>query len=366
MRPRTTYCSSVASRSFSKMRIVILATLCLGGVASAEPKGDGYCDYVEGAAAAESALLFAPEVFGQIGQIEQSTVSMVPGVDPGGLRFIGGLRYSLSGVYEGFATRGRAKADCKRHEALESVRSQTIYRALEARVKVYETAMTEAEKTLAQSNSDFDARRITAQEATATRLRVEELRRLTAETRQAMSLIPAPSGKEGIGNALTSFQRADDEVESHEAKLRRAKAFDVNVRVGVDTYLDDTGSDQSSPYFALLSVGVNLGVLFQGSGNERAATGRRRLVRSGRDPLSVDATAERLRSLVETAARRQSETATLQADLERQIAALDRVGGDDSRRYRVIVWFDLIKIRAENAFHTAHLEALKQVLGDGP
>jgi hypothetical protein len=246
------------------------------------------------------------------------------------------------------------------------VRSQTIYRALEARVKVYETAMTEAEKTLAQSNSDFEARRITAQEATATRLRVEELRRLTAETKQAMSLIPAPSGKEGIGNALVSFQRADDEVESHEAKLRRAKAFDVNVRVGLDTYLDDTGSDQSSPYFALLSVGVNLGVLFQGSGNDRAATGRKRLVRSGRDPLSVDATAERLRSLVETASKRQSETATLEADLERQIAALDRVGGDDSRRYRVIVWFDLIKIRAENAYHTAHLEALKQVLGDGP
>ncbi|MEJ7602394.1 MAG: hypothetical protein WKG01_31155 [Kofleriaceae bacterium] len=346
------------------MRVLILATLCVGGVASAAPKGDGYCDYVEGAASAESALLFAPEVFGQIGQIEQSTVSMVPGVDPGGLRFIGGLRYSLSGVYEGFATKGRAKADCKRHEALEAVRGLTIYRALDARVQVYDDAMAEAEKTLKQSNADFEARRITAQEATATRLRVEELRRLTAETRQAMTLIPAPSTGGDISNAVTSFQRADEAVETHEAKLRRAKAFDVNVRVGVDTYLDDTGSDQASPYFALLSVGVNLGVLFQGSGNDRAATGRKRLVRSGRDPLSVDATVERLRAMVETATRRQEETAALEADLAKQITALDRVSGDDSKRYRVIVWFDLVKIRAEHAFHTAHVAALQQVLGE--
>jgi hypothetical protein len=79
--------------------------------------------------------------------------------------------------------------------------------------------------------------------------------------------------------------------------------------------------------------------------------------------LSVDATADRLRQLLDTATRRAQEIAALQADLEKQMEVLGRVGGDDSRRYRQTVWFDLVKIRAERAFHDAHAAALRQVVG---
>ncbi|HWU88250.1 MAG TPA: hypothetical protein VN253_13275 [Kofleriaceae bacterium] len=342
------------SRAVALAGAAVLATA--PGTALADD--DGYCDHVQGVAAAESAVLVAPEVFGQFGRIEQATSSTLPTVDPGNLRFIGGLRWRLSGIYEGVATRDRAAADCRRHRALEQVRSETLYRALEARAKVIEDALPEAEKLLAQAAADFEARRANAQEATATRLRVEELRRIAMETRAAMRALPAPGGGDATG-ALGAFHRADDDVERHDAKLRRARAVDLSVRVGVDHYLDGAAADNSSPYFAVVSLGVNLGLLWQGSGNARAAAGQRKLVRAGRDAISAEATA----ALIDATARRVADTSALEADLARQVDTVSRVGGDDGKRYRQIVWFDWIKVRAEHAYHEAYLASLKQVAG---
>lgn len=342
------------------MRAAVIVLLVSGGVANAEPTNDGYCEFVEGVADAQSAVLMSPDIFTEIGRIEQSSQSVQPGDSPGSVRFIGGVRLRLSGIYEGFATKGRAKADCKRHTALEQIRGETLFRAFEAKANVIDSSLPEAEKILKAVNSDLDARRTTAQEATATRLRVEELRRIAEETHQAMSILPRPTG----GTlSLASFQQADDDVEQHDAKIRRAKGIDVSVRVGVDDFLNGSvNSDTSSPYFAVLSVGLNLGVIFQSGANSRAAEGRRRFVRSGRDPLSVDATADRLKSLVDVATRRIAETSALEADLQKQIQVLDRVGGDDSKRYKQIVWFDFIKIKAERAYYEAHAAALQQVM----
>ncbi len=340
--------------------VFLLVLLVSGGVANAEPTNDGYCEFVEGVADAQSAVLMSPDIFTELGRIEQSSQSVQPGDSPGSVRFIGGVRLRLSGIYEGFATKGRAKAECKRHTALEQIRGETLFRAFEAKANVIDGALPEAEKILRVVNADLDARRTTAQEATATRLRVEELRRIAEETHQAMSILPRPTG----GTlSLASFQQADDDVEHHDAKIRRAKGIDVSVRVGVDGFLNGSvNSDTSSPYFAVLSVGLNLGVIFQSGANARAAEGRRRFVRSGRDPLSVDATADRLKSLVEVATRRIAETSALEADLQKQIQVLDRVGGDDSKRYKQIVWFDFIKIKAERAYYEAHAAALQQVM----
>lgn len=324
------------------------------------PTTDGYCDYVQGVASARSALLFAPTVFGQFGLIEQAAGAANPDVQSGGLRLITGVRVSLDGIYKGLTTRDQARADCRRHKALEAVRGETAYQALDARARVLDEALAETDKILATTKDDLDARRTTAQEATATRLRVEELRQLATQTHRDLSLLPPPTSE--LGGAIKTFQRADDEVEQYEGKLRRADAFDVSVRVGLDSFLDRSDANPS-PYFAVIAVGVNLGVLFQGGANERAAAGRRRLVRSGRDPLAADATAERLRATVETEAKREAETAALEADLQRQLDALGKLGGEESKRYRQTVWFEWIKIRAEHAYLTAHLRALREVLG---
>ncbi len=344
--------------------VVITLVLVASRIASAEgetePTNDGYCDYVQGVAGAQGAVLFAPTVFGQFGLIEQAAGAANPDVKSGGLRLITGVRVSLDGIYKGLTTRDRARADCRRHKALEQVRGETAYQALDARAQVLDGALKETDKILAQIRDDLDARRTTAQEATATRLRVDELRQLATQTHRDMSLLPPPSG--AIGGALKTFQHADDEVESYEGKLRRAEAFDVSVRVGLDSFLDRSNANPS-PYFAVVAVGVNLGAFFQGGSNNRAAAGRRRLVRSGRDPIAADATAERLRVIVETETKREQETDALEADLQRQLDALSKLGGEESKRYRQTVWFEWIKIRAEHAYLTAHLHALREVLG---
>jgi hypothetical protein len=348
------------------MRTLLLTTMIAiaGGVAHAEPtnEGDGYCDYVEGVAAANSAVLFAPTVYGQFGLVEQSAGAVAPDTQSGGLRLILGMRVSLDGIYKGLATRDRARADCRRHTALEQVRGETTYQALDARVQVLDKALVESEKILAETSKDFEARRTTAQEATATRLRVEELRQLATQARREMSLLPQPSA--ALGGALDRFQRADDAVEKLEGKLRRAQAFDVSVRVGFDQFLDRQDGNPS-PYFAVVVLGVNLGAIFQGKANDRAAAGRQRLVRSGRDPVAADASADRVRALIETQTLRAEQVAALEADLAKQIQTLDRLGGEDSKRYRQTVWFEWIKIRAEEAYLVAHLKALREVMGAG-
>lgn len=357
MRPPTTYCSLVASPSCSNVYrfAIVIAVVASARAASAEAVNDGYCDYVEGVASAEAALLTAPTAFGDFGRIEQTSTTAVN--DVGSIRLIAGMRYNFIGLLEGSATKGRAHADCRRHEALESIRGQTLYRALAAKQKIIDAALPDADKLLAAVTADLEARRITAPEATATRLRVEELHRISSDTHQALAALPAPSSTIG---GLTAFQQADDDVERYEAKIRRSRALDVSVRVGYQSFLDQSTS--SSPYFVVLSVGVNFGVFFQGSANDRAASGRHTYVRSGRDPLSTDATADRLKALLDNVSKRAQETATLDQDLERQITALDRLGSDDAKRYRQVVWFDWIKTRGERAYHEAYAAALKQVL----
>jgi len=337
------------------------ASACPGLATADSISGDGYCDYVEGVASAQSALKFAPQVFSEFGYIEQSIASTNPDLQGNGLRLVAGLKYQLTGLYEGPVIQDHARADCRRHQALEQVRGETLYRALDARMKVLDAALVEADKLLAAVNADLEARRTTAQEATATRLRVEELRQLSTDAHNQMSALPTPAAGSALAGALTTFQKADDEVEVYEGKQRWIQAFDVSLRAGVDEFLDR--SSNPSPFFGVITVGVNLGTLFQGGANDRAAAGRKRLVRSGHDPLAVDATVERLKAMVDAEALRLEQTATLEADLKRQLDALTKVGGDESKRYRQTVWFDWIKVSAEHAYLDAHLAALRQVLG---
>ena len=343
----------------TSISLCLVVVVALGRAAHAD---DGFCDYVQGKAAAESATLFAPTVFGQFGLVEQSAGAVNPDTGSGGLRLITGVRVSLDGIYKGMATRDRARAECRRHEALEQVRGETRYAAFAARAAVLDDALAETEKILRDTAADLDARRTTAQEATATRLRVEELRQLATETHREMALLPPPSGP--ITGAAARFQRADADLERVEGTLRRASAFDVSFRFGLDAFLDRTDQNPS-PYFAVIAVGVNLGVLFQGTANQRAAAGRARFVASGRDPQAADASDERLRLLVSATEKREQETGALEADLEKQIKALDRLGGEDSKRYRQTVWFEWIKIKAEHAYFAAHGKALRDVMGAG-
>lgn len=324
---------------------------------------DGYCDYVQGVASAQSAIQLAPALFGQFGYIEQAVTSSVPSSTNGDLRLIAGVRYKLSGIIEGFATRDHATADCRRHNALNLVRGGTEYAALAARVKVLDEAMPEAQKITEQTEEDYKARRITGPEYTATKLRLEELRQLAVESHRQMSALPPATGD--LGGALKTFQRADADVEQLEGKLRFMQAIDFSARAGIDAFLNEPANTttNATPYFAVLSLDVNVGALFLGSANDRAAAGRKKLVRSGRDPLAIDATADRLEAIVADEVKRAAETEALEADLQRQLDTLAKVGGDDSKRFRLTIWFDYIKVKSEHAYLKTHIDAIHRVLG---
>ena len=345
------------------MRALLFLVL-FGSVAHAQsapdPADDGYCDYVKGVASATSVVSMSPTFLGMFGYVDQSIASAT--VNPSStLRVIGGAKYSFSGLYTGIATKQHAEADCRRHTALESVRGETNARALAARAKVLDDALAEADRIMKETNADLDARRTTAQEATALRLRVEELRQLSADTHNQMSALPSPTNQP-LGDAMVQYHQADADMETYEAKLRRAAAFDLNVRAGVDEFLDSTVTNPTQ-FFGVVELDLNLGLLFQGPGNSQAAAGRKRLVETGHDPLGVDATIERVRTEIEVETKRQQDNAALVAELQRQIDALARIPGDDSKKYRQTVWFDFIKAKADQAYLTAHLAALHEVAG---
>lgn len=332
--------------------------VALTGTAAAQVADDGYCDYVQGVANAEAATQLSPELIGSLGYVEQAPSAAIPDTTTKGVRLIAGVRYKLSGIFEGQATRNRAKADCRRHQAFEQVRGETASRAISARLKVLDGALKEAEKILQSDEADFAARRMTAQEATATRVRVEEIRELAAEDHRQLSSLPPPTERP-LAGALATYREADADMEKHEAKLRRAQAIDISVRAGIDEFPE---RENPSPFFAVVSVGLNLGILFQGPANKRAAAGRQRLVQSGRG-LGVEGTVDRLRTTLEIETKRTKETDALVSELERQLEALGRIGGDESKRYKQTVWFEWVKAKAQHAYLETHVESIREVLG---
>jgi len=182
-----------------------------------------------------------------------------------------------------------------------------------------------------------------------------------AGDKRPLSALPEPSDRPLVG-ALSAYRAADADMERYEAKLRRAQAIDVSVRLGIDEYVN---RETSSPFFAVLQVGVNLGTLFQGPANDRAAAGRKRLVESGRG-LGVEGTVDALRATIEIESKRAKETQALVTELDRQYEALGRIGSDESKRYKQTVWFELVKAKAQLAYLTTHVASIGEVLGGAP
>jgi hypothetical protein len=323
---------------------------------------DDYCDFVKNVGDATAATQLAPQLIGLFGYVEQSPSQVNPS-QTSNLRLIAGVNYRLTGIYEGYATKDRADADCRRHRALDSVRGETLARAFAAKAKVLDGELAEADTIMRQVAADEGAHRTTSQEATALRLRVDELRELDAEAHQQLAALPT-SPDHQLGSALAAYQAADADMEDADAKLRRAQLVDLSVRAGVDEFLDSTANP--TPFFAVVQVGVSFGALWQGGANERAAAARKRLVQQGRDPLGIDLTLQQIQATIEIETKRAADTDALVGELERQLGALDKVGGDDSKRYRQSIWFDYAKAKADQAYFAAHLASLREVLGGPP
>ena len=353
------------------MRAVVISALLVTVPAHA----DDTCEHVQAVADAESALMVAPTLFGTIGYAKQPESGGVDPVVTAGPRVVAGLSYDFVGLWEGAATKARARAECRRHEALVALQSAGTHQALAARARVLDKAVREAEQMLTKLAAEVRERVATEQELIAMRLRVDDLRRMAVQTQvelaRAMESSPrdaatfehgaasptgatfdhgAASPTRTIAAAAATFERADAAAERANGRLRRLRGIDVTVRGGYDRFLD---RDDAAPYFAMLTVSVNTGVLFQGGANERARVARDK---RARDHRALDA------QLAAQSARAE-QTAALIGDLNAQLALIVKLGGDDGRRYQRTLWFDLVKLEAENAYATAQVETLREVLG---
>lgn len=333
----------------------VLVVAVLGATAPAA-RGDSYCDHVKAVAAADAAALVAPELFTSFGYVEQPAVATTPGTTSDDLRLTLGVRYSLGDLYEGAVVRQRAGADCRRQRALAQVQTLPQRRALAARAKVLDAAMDEASKLLDEADDDMRSRRATAQEVMATRLRVEQLRSLAAATHEELDTLP--DGDDSLGGALGAYYAADADLAKAEARLRTAKAWDLSVRFGYDKFLE---GDDTSPLFGVVQATFDLGWIAQQPANKRAAAARRKMTREEPNAASTPA----LRAQYETESRRAKEAGALADELERQLEALRRIGGDDGRRFRQTVWFEWVEAAAEHAYLEAHVASLGEVLGEG-
>jgi hypothetical protein len=341
--------------------ITVLAAWSALAASAASARADGYCDFVEGVASSESALLFSPELFASYGYLDQGPVVTVPEASGDDTRLTAGVSYRLSGIVEGFAVKSRAHADCERHVALTHLQRATIYRGLAARARILDDAVERGDRILEIVDRDYKQRRATAQDVTATRLRVDEIRAMAAATHSDIVKLGTVKGEVDTGSAIRQYYAADDEVERQEGRLRRLKGFDVSVRVGYDAFTGPIDDDEN-PLFAAISVGFNLGTLFQGPGEEQAAAGRRRYIREERSS-ATEPTVRQLRLLARQEKERAEQTAVLVEDLERQLAELKEVGGETGRRYREMVWFDLVKVKSEHEYHKAYAAGLAELAG---
>ena len=348
---------------------------------------DGYCDFVEGTASANAATLYAPELFGQFGHIEQPAFAETPSSSSQNLRIIGGVRWSLTNIIAGSATKSLASADCKRHNALAKLRLITgsmhgasasaplalaAARALASKLRIYTDAQKDAERILAEVNADFEAKRTTLPDAVGIRMRLDELRANTAEIQSTLAGLPPEiaASDASLTELLDEYQRADAQVEKSSARLRTIRAYDVSIRGGVDQFLD--GANQQANYFAVLQVGVNLGALWTGSGNSRAARGRKKFAASEMAAVSAttaadqsaadQTTPDQIRAVLDIDNKRLQQVTALAADLDQQMQTLTQVGGDDNKRFRQAIWFDAIKAKADLAYLQAHIQALNQLL----
>lgn len=335
--------------------------------ALAQPTDDGYCDYVKGTAAAAAATLAAPQLVAQFGYIQQPEFAVAPdpNVEPNDLRAIASLRYSFTNLLAASATTARADADCRRHRAqlamqaiASQIRDTTTARAIAARLAVFEAARAQADKLLADSRADLDARRITTQEAVSTRLRVEDLRSQVAQARRELAALP-DANTQGLDGLLGDYRAADADLERSEGKLRTVRAYDIGVRAGGDRFLN--GTNAQTRYFALVEVGINFGALWVGSGNKRARAGRARYAQTV-NPLTPNTNIDGLRAMIDVQTKRSAEVGALVADLDRQLQALATADSADAKRFRETVWFEAIKARAELAYLEAHIQAMQAVI----
>lgn len=340
--------------------------------ASVEQRAAGYCDWVQGLGDAEAALELAPEVFGSFGVVNTGEAEGGVPLGKPKLRVTAGLSYDFVGLYRGHKIHRRAAAECRRHQALSSLQAAVRQgmglgedSALEARARVLQDALPRAEELVNALRTDLRDGRATLEELNAMQVRLDNLRSLSTDTalaRERLASRPEFPRGQRLEPLLEELRAADDAVEVATGSLRRAKAWELSVRGGYDEVFD---VEQEVPLFGQVMLTYDLGHLWQGKANARARDGRRRSTANDVDGVhqKISELLVELRSRHRTEEARLREVSALVSDLEGQLREVEALQTREIRRFRDYLLLELARLRAEQAYLTAHVEALTSFLG---
>jgi hypothetical protein len=344
--------------------------------AAGTPDSAAYCEHVAAVASSEGALLRAPWLFSTFGTLRGS--SALDADAAGGdldrelsLRLQAGLGFSPTRYYLAGLLDDQAQAECERHRAEAELRAygsggrNAPRAALEAKIEVLRDALPRAGALLQKSLDALEASRTTVQEHEALALRVDGLReRLAAAELELAALPPDLGAAEAPAGSFERLRRWTARKQAVASSLRRAAALSLTLRGGYDELF---GVRQDLPVFGSVSLEFNPGWFWQRSSDERAERAHAESVEA--DVLgqqqSLAALARQIDAELTTLRRRSAEVKTALADLERRRERLEAAGSSTAREYTDYIWFEAVRLRADDAFLREQVRALEALTRSG-
>jgi hypothetical protein len=335
-----------------------------------------YCDQLAAVAASEGALLRAPWLFSTFGTLRGSS-TLDADVNGGAidrelsLRLQAGVGFSPTRYYLAGLLDDQAKAECERHRAEEELRAYGSAgrgvppAALKAKIEVLREALPRAEALLTRSLDALEASRTTVQEHEALALRVDGLRERLAAAELELAALPAvgPDAEPPTGS-FERLRRWTAEKQAVASSLRRAGALAITLRGGYDELF---GVPQDVPVFGSVSLEFNPGWFWQHGIDARAERAHGESVAAdmlGRKQ-GLAALARQLEAELAIVRRRSTEVRKALADIEQRSERLGAAGSSTAREYAEYVWFEAVRLRADDAFLREHVRALEGLTGSG-
>jgi hypothetical protein len=335
-----------------------------------EAEAADYCREVTSAAGSESALLWSPRLFSRFGLGRNGTSGDDDDLDSVGRRPVwnlqAGVDVSPVRMHTGALVEARARAECRRHGAelaLEDLSAAFILDQrppLVAQVAALRAELPGAEKLLVESSAALAGSRISLQQHTATRRRVETLRQSVMEAEFALAAVPALDSSPSSRSAREVFdelRRWEAERQELDGRLRRVEGVDVSLRGGYDEVF---GVEQTLPIFGSVNLELVPGRFWQPARDRESEAAHQRRVqrRIGEVQSLLTQLASRLGRQLELAEERLEQLNASFADLESHYLELKRVETPAALEFAEHAWFELVRVKADRAFARAQVESL--------
>lgn len=373
----------VLTCALSLLTTSLLAQSQPGLTPSEQPKPDyanplaaaAYCEYVQGVGDSLAAPLMSPVVFASIGN---STAELLPtdlsasAAVSNRNRFIVGGSFSFANLQKGLALKGVAHADCERYkiaaglEAFLQDNGQAFTSAsLQARAAVLHQALPQSDEIVARTKKSLESYGTTVQELHGMQLRRDELQQILEQTDSDMGRAARSESLAGLplSALLQKHTNLETQLERAHSRSRSAGAWDFSLRVGYDRTI---GATQTTPIFGTATLSFNLGHLWQAKPEKRAREGF--ALWNQQDPVGIGVRTtmllQRFRAIHRAEAERLQQAEVLIADLEQRMKSVRELSDQKAQSYADYLWFDYVKLKAEHAYLTAHLQDLSAVTED--